>query len=303
MALMKGFVNIDKPKGMTSSDVVVIVRGILRRATSEKHKVGHLGTLDPQGTGVLPIAVGTATRLFDYLQDKTKIYQATFVFGKTTDTLDGDGEIIKTSDVLPTIEQIDGVLPQLCGEIDQIPPMYSAKSVGGQRAYDLARKGIEVDLKSKRVRIDSIKRIDDGNGIAYLQNGVRKLENNEYAFEIVCSGGTYIRSIARDMANMLGSVAYMSSIRRIKNGAFDISESVTLDEFEKDPIRYLKNIDDCLIDFPRFDLPENLISKVTNGVQVQCDCPKSGNFLVFAKGEVLGVGESVDGRLKMRVRL
>lgn len=106
---MRGFVNIDKPKGMTSSDVVVIVRGILRRATSQKHKVGHLGTLDPQGTGVLPIAVGSATRLFDYLQDKTKIYQATFVFGKTTDTLDSDGVVTESSNVLPTIEQIDDV--------------------------------------------------------------------------------------------------------------------------------------------------------------------------------------------------
>ncbi len=299
---MRGFVNIDKPKGMTSSDVVVIVRGILRRATSQKHKVGHLGTLDPQGTGVLPIAVGSATRLFDYLQDKTKIYQATFVFGKTTDTLDSDGVVTESSNILPTIEQIDDVLPKLCGDIDQIPPMYSAKSVGGQRAYDLARKGIEVELKSKRVRIDDIKRIDDGNGIAHLQNGDKKLDKNEHAFEIVCSGGTYIRSIARDMANALGSVAYMSSIRRIKNGAFDISVSVTLEEFEKDPIRYLKSIEECLPDFPRFDLPENLISKVINGVQVQCECPK-GYFLTFAQGEILGIGECVDGKLKMRVRL
>lgn len=299
---MRGFVNIDKPKGMTSSDVVVIVRGILRRATGQKHKVGHLGTLDPQGTGVLPIAVGTATRLFDYLQDKTKIYQATFLFGKTTDTLDGDGEVTATSDILPTKQQIDDVLPALCGEIDQIPPMYSAKSVNGQRAYDLARKGIEVELKPRRVRIDCIKRIEDVDGIAYLNGGERVLNNNEYAFEIVCSGGTYIRSIARDMANMLGSVAYMSSIRRIKNGNFDVSQSVTLQEFEKEPLRYLKNIDECLCDFPRFDLPQDMVAKVANGVPVRCDCPE-GLFTVYANNELFGIGECVDGKLKMRVRL
>lgn len=299
---MRGFVNIDKPKGMTSSDVVVIVRGILRRVTGQKQKVGHLGTLDPQGTGVLPIAVGTATRLFDYLQDKTKIYQATFVFGKTTDTLDGDGEVTLSSDILPTKQQIDDVLPALCGDIDQIPPMYSAKSVNGQRAYDLARKGIEVELKPRRVRIDSIKRIEDIDGIAYLDGGERVLDNNEYAFEIVCSGGTYIRSIARDMANMLGSVAYMSSIRRIKNGNFDVSQSVTLQEFEKEPLRYLKNVDECLCDFPRLDLPQELVSKVANGVQVACDCPK-GLFTVYANSELFGIGECVDGKLKMRVRL
>lgn len=138
---MKGFVNINKPLGMTSSDVVVKVRGILRRASGEKQKVGHLGTLDPQGSGVLPVAVGTATRLFDFMQEKTKVYQATFVFGKETDTLDGVGKVVETSDILPTKEQIFAFVSSYCGEIDQIPPQYSAKSVDGKRAYDWREKG------------------------------------------------------------------------------------------------------------------------------------------------------------------
>ena len=232
---MKGFVNINKPSGMTSSDVVVKVRGILRKASGEKQKVGHLGTLDPIGTGVLPIAVGSATRLFDYMQEKVKVYRATFVFGQTTDTLDITGKITGESDAFPTREQIDVAVSAIHGEIDQIPPQYSAKSVDGVRAYDFARKGIEVDLKPKRITIYYIKTVDcDLDGTPY------KLDKNEYAFEIACSSGTYIRSIARDLAGALGTVAYMSSIHRIKSGDFEIQDAVTLTDFEKEPFRYLK---------------------------------------------------------------
>ncbi len=301
--MIKGFVNINKPKGMTSSDVVVIVRGILRKFSGQKNKVGHLGTLDPQGTGVLPIAVGTATRMFDYMQNKTKIYQATFVFGTTTDTLDTDGKIIDTSDVLPTKEQIDSVLDSLCGNIEQIPPMYSAKSINGQRAYDLARKGIEVELKSKLVRINYIRRIEDVNGTVHLQNGDRVLSPNEFAFEICCSGGTYIRSIARDMAQCLGSVAYMSSIHRIKNGQFDIDDSISIEQFEKEPFRYLKSFDDALVDFNRFAIDDSVADKVLNGVRVKFDNLPDGYFLVEARGDIVGVGECVNGALVIKTRL
>ena len=175
---MKGFVNINKPLGMTSSDVVVKVRGILRRASGEKQKVGHLGTLDPQGSGVLPIAVGTATRLFDFMQEKTKVYQATFVFGKETDTLDGVGKVVETSDILPTKDQISAFVSSYCGEIDQIPPQYSAKSVDGKRAYDLAREGKTVNLTPKRVNIIYVKLIEAVYGVAHLANGNYALSEN-----------------------------------------------------------------------------------------------------------------------------
>lgn len=301
--MIKGFVNINKPKGMTSSDVVVIVRGILRKFSGQKNKVGHLGTLDPQGTGVLPIAVGTATRMFDYMQNKTKIYQATFVFGTTTDTLDTDGKITDTSDVLPTREDIDAVLKDLCGNIEQVPPMYSAKSIGGQRAYDLARKGIEVELKSKLVRIDYVKRIDDIAGKVSLQNGDRILVPNEYAFEISCSGGTYIRSIARDMAKRLGTVAYMSSIHRVKNGNFIVDDAITIEQFEKEPFRYLKSFDETLADFERYELDDSIVDKVLNGVRVKIDNLPGDNFLVVAHGDIIGMGESVNGSLVIKTRL
>lgn len=295
---IKGFVNINKPSGMTSSDVVVKVRGILRRATGLKLKVGHLGTLDPLGRGVLPIAVGSATRLFDYMQEKIKVYRATFVFGKTTDTLDSAGKVIESSVILPSFEQIQSVLDELCGDIDQIPPQYSAKSVGGVRAYDLARQGIEVELKPKRVHIFYIKSVDtDENNVAY------NLAPNEYAFEIACTSGTYIRSIARDLAYKLSTVGYMSSILRIKSGDFTLDDSVPLDEFEKDPIRYLKSFDCILNSFARFDIDDEYASKVQNGVVMPMDNLPEGNFLVYMHQEIFGIAQNVNGCLKVKVRL
>ena len=244
---MKGFVNINKPLGMTSSDVVVKVRGILRRASGEKQKVGHLGTLDPQGSGVLPIAVGTATRLFDFMQEKRKVYQATFVFGKETDTLDGVGKIVATSDILPAKEQIEPFVATYHGKIDQVPPQYSAKSVDGRRAYDLARQGVAVELAPKRVNIEYVKLLDSSNGVAHLKKGDYTLQDNEYAFEIACSSGTYIRSIARDVAYALKTVGYMSSIDRVQSGNFRLDDAVTLEEFEKEPLRYLKVLTACYV--------------------------------------------------------
>ncbi len=295
---MKGFVNINKPYGMTSSDVVVKVRGILRRASGEKQKVGHLGTLDPIGTGVLPIAVGTATRLFDYMQQKVKIYRATFVFGETTDTLDCTGKVVEKSSVIPSREQIDEAAKNIVGEIDQIPPQYSAKSVGGVRAYDLARKGVQVDLKPKKVTVYYVKTVDcDTNGTPYT------LKENEYAFEIACSSGTYIRSIARDFAASLGTLAYMSSICRVRSGDFEICDSVSLEDFEKMPLEYLKPMDCALKSFQKVQIDYTQKGKVLNGVSIRIDDLPLGDFVVECDGEVLGIGECANGLLHMKTRL
>ncbi len=300
---MKGFVNILKPINMTSSDVVVKVRGILRRASGQKHKVGHFGTLDPLGSGVLPIAVGNATRLFDYCLDKIKVYQTTFVFGEETDTLDRAGKSTKKVNVYPTKQQIIEVLDSFLGEYDQIPPQYSAKSVGGKRAYDLAREGIEVELKPKKINIYSIKLIDDTDGIVSLQDGEHFLKENEYAFEIACSGGTYIRSIARDVAYALGTVGYMSSIHRIKSGDFEIDSAVTLEDFEIDPLRYLLCIDCALKNYDVFNLPIEDADRVLNGVRLSYDNLPPAVFVVKLKGESVAIGENIDGELRLRTRL
>ena len=300
---MKGFVNINKPLGMTSSDVVVKVRGILRRASGEKQKVGHLGTLDPQGSGVLPIAVGTATRLFDFMQEKRKVYQATFVFGKETDTLDGVGKVVATSDILPQKEQIEAFVTTYHGKIDQVPPQYSAKSVDGRRAYDLARQGVAVELAPKRVNIEYVKLLDSSNGVAHLKKGDYTLQDNEYAFEIACSSGTYIRSIARDVAYALKTVGYMSSIDRVQSGNFRLDDAVTLEEFEKEPLRYLKSVDSVLCDNECYDLQEEFSAKVLNGVKLPFDDMPAGDFLVKYQGEIIAIGENQDGLLRLKTRL
>ncbi|MDE7372889.1 MAG: tRNA pseudouridine(55) synthase TruB, partial [Clostridia bacterium] len=210
---IKGFINVFKPLNMTSSDVVVKVRGMLRRATGEKQKVGHLGTLDPLAVGVLPIAVGNATRLFDYMQDKRKTYITTFKFGTTTDTIDRGGKIIDTCDKEVSESDVIRVLPNLIGEISQMPPQYSAKSINGKKAYEIAREGGVADLKPKKVTIYDIKLLGAPGANIKLSQATfadsfdapmksdlttdtacinYALSNNEFAFEITCGSGTYI---------------------------------------------------------------------------------------------------------------
>lgn len=300
---VKGFININKPINMTSSDVVVKVRGILRKALGERLKVGHLGTLDPLGSGVLPIAIGTATRLFDYFIDKVKVYKTTFKFGVETDTLDRAGKVCRTCDMVPAKQQITAVLSEFEGEQDQIPPQYSAKSVNGVRAYDLARAGIEVELKPKRINVYSIKLLEDNDGEVDLQNGKYRLETAEYAFEIACSGGTYIRSIARDLAKRLSSCAYMSSIHRIRSGNFEITDAVSLSDFEQDPLSYIQPIDAVLKDMCVFELPTECAKHALNGIDLHFDDLPDTPFAVKYYGDIVGIAENIKGAMHLKTRL
>lgn len=284
-----GFINVCKVKGMTSSRVVGKIKGILRAQGISGVKVGHMGTLDPDGEGVLPVAVGKATRLFDYLSEKTKIYYTEFVFGKTTDTLDESGKTVAVSDMVPSEEEITAVIPSLTGEKDQIPPMYSAKSVDGRRAYDLAREGAEFELKPRKVRIDSIEycgKVDDA-----------------FAFRITCGGGTYIRSIARDMATALGTLGYMRYIRREKSGVFAIADSFTTEELETGILDKIVSAESVLQDYPRYDCPEEKIVYVTNGVPVKLKNMPEGAFRLYCSGALVGMAESVEGAINIKTRL
>ncbi|MDE6303114.1 MAG: tRNA pseudouridine(55) synthase TruB [Clostridia bacterium] len=300
---MKGFVNINKPTGMTSSDVVVKVRGILRRATGEKQKVGHLGTLDPLATGVLPIAVGNATRLFDYMQNKKKVYIATFKFGEETDTLDRGGKIVYTNEKRIEKSDTNHVIGTLIGEIEQMPPQYSAKSVGGKRAYDIAREGGVADLKPKKVNIYDIELLCDDNGIINLPSGKYSLSENEFAFRIVCGSGTYIRAIARDMAHALGTVGYMSSLCRTNTGGFDLDNAVTIEQFEKNPLEYVLPIDIALTDYEKVDLDAQEGAKALNGVKIPYDKAVNSSFAVSVCQNIVGLGEITKGMLRLTVRL
>lgn len=207
---MKGFFNINKPRGMNSTKVVAIIK----RLTHEK--VGHLGTLDPDAHGVLPIAVGKATRLFDFFLNKDKVYEARGRFGVLTDTLDESGRVVLMNDVRPTRAQLEAVLPLFCGKQMQMPPAFSAKQVDGERAYDKARRGEEVTLTPREVCVYSLELLS--------------FEGYEFSVRINCSAGTYVRALIRDIAEKLGAIATTIDIFRTRSGAFDIASSISIDD-------------------------------------------------------------------------
>ncbi len=187
---MIGMINMLKPVGLTSSDVVVRVRGILRRHTGEKYKVGHMGTLDPGASGVLPVAIGNATRLFGLLANKTKIYRAIMRFGYSTDTCDSYGIVTEKSEHIPTISELASILPSFVGKINQIPPKYSAISINGKRAYSMARENIDFDIPVRTITINSLEIIE-------------QLDDRTFVIDINCMGGTYIRTLIYDIAKKL----------------------------------------------------------------------------------------------------
>ena len=289
--MLNGFINVNKEKGMSSAFVVTKLKRILRTRGIPFDKIGHTGTLDPDGEGVLPIALGKATRLFDYTLDKKKVYYTEFVFGKETDTLDESGVVIKEDDKSIDEDDIKAVLPSLMGEIDQIPPLYSAKSVDGRRAYDLAREGKIFELKPKRVSV---------YGVEYLGK-----KDDAFAFRITCSGGTYIRSIARDMAYAMGTLGYMRYIRREQSGNFTIDKSHTLSELESADIESnLVKMEEIVTDLPRFDAPKGAERLLDNGVRMMLKVP-DGVFKMYIEGELVWLAErnAEDGRIDFKTRL
>ena len=213
----EGLLLVDKPGGITSHDVVLLVR----RIYGEK-SIGHLGTLDPFATGLLILLLGRFTRLANFIETEPKIYEATIRFGSETDTDDSTGNIIRESGLaLP--EAIDTGIESLTGEICQVPPAYSAKSVDGTRAYDAARKGTALALEPVAVRVFAWE--------------IRERRENEIDAVITCGTGTYIRALARDLGRLTGSAAHLARLRRIRSGSFDVSDAATLDQLKSSPPR------------------------------------------------------------------
>lgn len=211
---MTGIICINKDKDITSFGVVAKCRGILR-----EKKAGHTGTLDPMATGVLPIMLGGATRFLNFLPDSDKGYRASFILGKTTDTLDITGEILTECDVSSTQSDVEALLPKFMGKIMQVPPMYSAKSVDGVRLYDLARQGIEVEREACEVEIKKLELVS--------------FEDGEYTIDVLCSKGTYIRSLIDDIGKELGCGAVMTKLQRTQAMGFSLDDCVTLAELQE----------------------------------------------------------------------
>jgi tRNA pseudouridine55 synthase len=238
--MLHGWIILDKPMGLGSTTVVSAVKRILRQAGEPKTKVGHGGTLDPLASGVLPIALGEATKLCGRMLDATKAYDFTIRFGEETDTLDAEGETIASSDVRPSLEQIEAVLPRYTGAIDQIPPAYSALKIDGKAAYARARAGEQVEMKSRAVTICELQIANP-----HAEEGAAPHEPSpacgrglgeglpSITLSATVSKGTYIRSLARDIAHALGTVGHVSYLRRTRAGPFSLESAISLDFLEE----------------------------------------------------------------------
>ena len=253
---MNGILVVDKPIGMSSHDVVNYVR----RLTGVS-KVGHAGTLDPIATGVLPVCIGVATKVTGMLQEADKVYRAELVLGMTTDTYDCEGEVLTECEVKNTKGEIIDAVLSFCGEIEQVPPMYSAIKQNGKKLYELARKGIEVERKPRKVKFSAISVLDVD------------MENYVVNVEIECSKGTYIRSLCDDIGKKLGVGAYMNKLRRIKSHSFDIEQSYTLKQIREmnENLKLqsaLINVDKLFPDSPRIVLNYKQSQSVINGCQL-----------------------------------
>lgn len=276
-----GFLNVYKPKGMTSHDVV----SKLRRVTKIK-QIGHTGTLDPFAVGVLPICIGKATKLIEYLDDD-KEYQAIIQFGKNTDSYDLDGQIMESFDKKVSAGEVADVLNCFRGEIEQFPPIYSAIKVNGKKLYEYARQGQNVEIKPRKVFISKLELLefDELNQTAKLS--------------VACSKGTYIRSIAYDLGQKLGCGGYLIGLERTKAGMFTVSASTNLDEFqtlqdvEKDLINPLD-----VMTLSKYTLNDYELEKVSHGMSLKNNNFENSNvvFLVYG-GKIYAIGKVEDNKI------
>ena len=273
---MNGFAIINKKGGISSSDVVIRSRNALSKALSQKIKCGHMGTLDPMADGVLILAFGNATRLFDFFLAKQKRYIATFVFGEDRDTADATGVVVSTSD-LPKYKDVEAVLPEFVGEISQVPPKYSAVNVNGRRAYYMARAGKDFELQPKIVSISKI---------SVKSSKLEKEFCQEVTLEIECGSGTYIRSICTDIARELGVCAYMSALTRSECGGYALEDCVLLEEFQEKPLAYVRDIKPLLEKIlPVITAEDSTYLPIRNGQEVTI-LQEDGKYALEYDGKV-----------------
>ena len=294
---MNGFLNLNKPTGRTSSDAVVFVRRRLEKGTA----VGHGGTLDPEASGVLPVCVGAATRLFDYIIDKQKTYVARIRLGVETDTQDATGAVMNVRPVDAGEDELRAVLPRFTGDIEQVPPMFSALKRDGKRLYKLARRGESVALEPRRCRVD---------GIEFLgRDG-----EDTYLLKIDCGKGVYIRTLCHDIGRALGCGAHMQTLERTAAGIFRIEDALTLDEV--DALAQAGRLGQALVplDAPLAHLPAVRVGErsrhaVVNGNPLRAKwldapAPQAPAVRVYLNDAFAGIGApQPDGSVKFRAML
>ena len=287
---LSGWLILDKPRGMGSTQGVSAVKRVLRQNGYAKTKVGHGGTLDPLAEGVLPIALGEATKLAGRMLDSDKIYAFMIRFGEETDTLDTEGPVIATSAVRPTLADVEAVLPRFIGPIEQVPPAYSALKVDGERAYDLARAGEAVELKARAVTIHALE----------IREGAETGELVEVTLVAHVSKGTYIRSLARDIAKALGTCGHVTYLRRIKAGPFLEEQAISLDKLEEAAKgasleHLLLPLEAGLDDIPALHLDQTSAQAVRQG-RVLSGMPQSSGLYLAKLGSVpVALMEITDG--------
>jgi tRNA pseudouridine55 synthase len=280
---VNGWLNINKPVGINSTTVVAIIK----RYYNAK-KVGHAGTLDPLAEGVLPIAMGEATKTINYMMDAQKEYEFTIKWGESTSTDDAEGEIIATSDKIPTSEEITNALPSFIGEIEQTPPAYSAIKINGKRAYDLARKGENIIMKSRKVNIYNFERITNDT------------------FRTRCSKGTYIRSLARDLAKKLGSEGHVTMLKRTKVGSFCIKNAILLDIFDNKVYKsgaeeLILPVERVLDDIPVLDFTNEEATNLKQGKTIKfehSDFKEDEIVVIKSDSNLIALGKIGNGYVK-----
>jgi tRNA pseudouridine55 synthase len=280
-----GWIVLDKPLGLGSTQAVAAVKRVLRQGGHGKVKVGHGGTLDPLATGVLPIALGEATKLAGRMLDATKTYQFTVQFGRQTDTLDREGVVVATSDYQPGFGALETVLErQFTGRIDQVPPAYSAIRVDGERAYDRARAGVAVDMVPRSVTIHRWQYIAEGF------TGTVDTSEQYATLQVTVSKGTYIRSLARDIALALGTVGHVTMLRRLQAGPFALAQAISLDKLETiakgaDLENVILPLEAGLVDIPALDLNPEQARAVRQG-RILTGLPQSDGLWLAISGTV-----------------
>lgn len=250
---INGWIILDKPQGISSNQALRKIQYLLHAK-----KAGHIGTLDPFATGVLPLAFGEATKLIPYLEGTEKTYEFTLKFGTATATADTEGDITEISEVIPTAAEIQHILPQFTGEISQIPPKYSAIHINGQRAYDLARQGADFEIPSRRITIKELILLD-----------VRP-EQKEADFRVTCSKGTYVRTLGTDIAAALNTCGHLTALRRTKNGFFNLTDTILLDNlknilYKEGGVSPLKPVETFLCDITVIALTKEQALKLKSG--------------------------------------